>query len=80
VQKVYKLPTAVSLYSPTDEQSIVQKEGGQKALKSAEEMYEEMMHKTHKYKAFPAATERDEMFEKEPLYGGMLIEDYIMNL
>ncbi|EHH52380.1 hypothetical protein EGM_12811 [Macaca fascicularis] len=77
VQKVYKLPTAVSLYSPTDEQSIMQKEGSQKALKSAEEMYEEMMHKTHKYKAFPAANERDEVFEKEPLYGGMLIEDYI---
>lgn len=77
VQKVYKLPTAVSLFSPTDEQSIMQKEGGQKALKSAEEMYEEMMHKTHKYKAFPGATERDEIFEKEPLYGGMLIEDYI---
>uniref|UniRef100_A0A8C6W1C9 Piccolo (presynaptic cytomatrix protein) n=1 Tax=Nannospalax galili TaxID=1026970 RepID=A0A8C6W1C9_NANGA len=77
VQKVYKLPTAVSLYSPTDEQSVMQKEGVQKALKSAEEMYEEMMHKTHKYKAFPAATERDEVFEKEPLYGGMLIEDYI---
>ncbi|XP_014643707.1 PREDICTED: protein piccolo [Ceratotherium simum simum] len=77
VQKVYKLPTAVSLYSPTDEQSIMQKEGSQKALKSAEEMYEEMMHKPHKYKAFPAANEQDEMFEKEPLYGGMLIEDYI---
>lgn len=77
VQKVYKLPTAVSLYSPTDEHSIMQKEGGQKALKSAEEIYEEMMQKTHKYKGFPAANERDEMFEKEPLYGGMLIEDYI---
>ncbi|XP_007943092.1 protein piccolo [Orycteropus afer afer] len=77
VQKVYKLPTAVSLYSPTDEQSIIQKEGDQKALKSAEEMYEEMIHKSQKYKAFPVANERDEVFEKEPLYGGMLIEDYI---
>ncbi|ERE89082.1 protein piccolo [Cricetulus griseus] len=77
VQKVYKLPTAVSLYSPTDEQSVMQKEGVQKALKSAEEMYEEMMQKTHKYKAFPSANERDDVFEKEPLYGGMLIEDYI---
>ncbi|XP_078010715.1 protein piccolo-like [Phascolarctos cinereus] len=78
VQKVYKLPTAVSLYSPTDEQSIaIQKEGGQKVLKSAEEMYEEMMHKSHKSKAFPVSTEKDEVFEKEPLYGGMLIEDYI---
>ncbi|KAH0518333.1 Protein piccolo [Microtus ochrogaster] len=77
VQKVYKLPTAVSLYSPTDEQSVMQREGVQKGLRSAEEMYEEMMHKTHKYKSFPAASERDEVFEKEPLYGGMLIEDYI---
>ncbi|XP_051857526.1 protein piccolo isoform X2 [Antechinus flavipes] len=78
VQKVYKLPTAVSLYSPTDEQSItIQKESGQKVLKSAEEMYEEMMHKSHKSKAFPTPTEKDEVFEKEPLYGGMLIEDYI---
>ncbi|XP_056655452.1 protein piccolo isoform X1 [Monodelphis domestica] len=78
VQKVYKLPTAVSLYSPTDEQSIaIQKDSGQKVLKSAEEMYEEMMHKSHKPKTFPTPTEKDEVFEKEPLYGGMLIEDYI---
>ncbi|NXA16983.1 PCLO protein, partial [Ibidorhyncha struthersii] len=79
VQKVYKLPTAVSLYSPTDEQTIglPKEESGQKALKSAEEVYEEMMHKTHKSKPFQIANDKDEVFEKESLYGGMLIEDYI---
>ncbi|NXS91962.1 PCLO protein, partial [Jacana jacana] len=79
VQKVYKLPTAVSLYSPTDEQPIglAKEESGQKALKSAEEVYEEMLHKTHKSKPFQIANEKDEVFEKESLYGGMLIEDYI---
>ncbi|NWH61874.1 PCLO protein, partial [Geococcyx californianus] len=79
VQKVYKLPTAVSLYSPTDEQQIglPKQESGQKTLKSAEEVYEEMMHKTHKSKPFQMTNEKDEVFEKESLYGGMLIEDYI---
>ncbi|KAF1418059.1 Protein piccolo, partial [Spheniscus magellanicus] len=79
VQKVYKLPTAVSLYSPTDEQPIglPKEESVQKTLKSAEEVYEEMMHKTHKSKSFQIANEKDEVFEKESLYGGMLIEDYI---
>ncbi|KAF1593562.1 UNVERIFIED_CONTAM: Protein piccolo, partial [Eudyptes pachyrhynchus] len=79
VQKVYKLPTAVSLYSPTDEQPIglPKEESSQKTLKSAEEVYEEMMHKTHKSKSFQIANEKDEVFEKESLYGGMLIEDYI---
>ncbi|NXN57902.1 PCLO protein, partial [Rynchops niger] len=79
VQKVYKLPTAVSLYSPTAEQPIglPKEESGQKTLKSAEEVYEEMMHKTHKSKPFQIANEKDEVFEKESLYGGMLIEDYI---
>ncbi|NXM35438.1 PCLO protein, partial [Oxyruncus cristatus] len=76
VQKVYKLPTAVSLYSPTDEKPIglPKEESGQKTLKSAEEVYEEMMHKS---KSFQIANEKDEIFEKESLYGGMLIEDYI---
>ncbi|KFQ40074.1 hypothetical protein N332_05557, partial [Mesitornis unicolor] len=79
VQKVYKLPTAVSLYSPTDEQPIglPKEESSQKTLKSAEEVYEEMIHKTLKSKPFQIAGEKDEVFEKESLYGGMLIEDYI---
>ncbi|KFV07346.1 hypothetical protein N340_03448, partial [Tauraco erythrolophus] len=79
VQKVYKLPTAVSLYSPTDEQPIglPKEDSGQKTLKSAEEVYEEMMHKTYKSKPFQITNEKDEVFEKESLYGGMLIEDYI---
>ncbi|NXP98517.1 PCLO protein, partial [Vidua macroura] len=76
VQKVYKLPTAVSLYSPTDEQptGLPKEESGQKTLKSAEEVYEEMMHKS---RSFQMSNEKDEVFEKESLYGGMLIEDYI---
>ncbi|NXP20599.1 PCLO protein, partial [Scytalopus superciliaris] len=76
VQKVYKLPTAVSLYSPTDEQplGLPKEESAQKTLKSAEEVYEEMLHKS---KSFQIANEKDEIFEKESLYGGMLIEDYI---
>ncbi|NXD21337.1 PCLO protein, partial [Spelaeornis formosus] len=76
VQKVYKLPTAVSLYSPTDEQptGLPKEESGQKTLKSAEEVYEEMMHKS---KSFQMSNEKDDVFEKESLYGGMLIEDYI---
>ncbi|NWR94794.1 PCLO protein, partial [Furnarius figulus] len=76
VQKVYKLPTAVSLYSPTDEQPVglPKEESTQKTLKSAEEVYEEMMHKS---KSFQISNEKDEIFEKESLYGGMLIEDYI---
>ncbi|NWS00480.1 PCLO protein, partial [Motacilla alba] len=76
VQKVYKLPTAVSLYSPTDEQptALPKEDSGQKTLKSAEEVYEEMMHKS---KSFQMSNEKDEVFEKESLYGGMLIEDYI---
>ncbi|NWV73378.1 PCLO protein, partial [Dasyornis broadbenti] len=76
VQKVYKLPTAVSLYSPTDEQPIglPKEDSAQKTLKSAEEVYEEMMHKS---KSFQISNEKDEAFEKESLYGGMLIEDYI---
>ncbi|NWZ25335.1 PCLO protein, partial [Asarcornis scutulata] len=79
VQKVYKLPTAVSLYSPTDEQpvGVLKEESSQKTLKSAEEVYEEMIHKTHKAKPFQISNEKDEVFEKESLYGGMLIEDYI---
>ncbi|NXC22260.1 PCLO protein, partial [Corythaeola cristata] len=70
VQKVYKLPTAVSLYSPTDEQPIglPKEESGRKTLKSAEEVYEEMMHKTYKSKPFQITNEKDEVFEKESLY------------
>ncbi|XP_041059081.1 protein piccolo-like, partial [Carcharodon carcharias] len=78
VQKVYKLPTSVSLYSPTDENagSIMQEVDAinQKSLKSADEAYEEMMQKA---KLLQNQKEPDDVFEKEPLYGGMLIEDYI---
>ncbi|XP_077193961.1 protein piccolo isoform X2 [Paroedura picta] len=79
VQKVYKLPTSVSLYSPTEEQplEVVTENSGLKTLKSAEEVYEEMLHTSLKAQKFADVSEKDEIFEKEPLYGGMLIEDYI---
>uniref|UniRef100_A0A8C5RRQ1 Piccolo presynaptic cytomatrix protein n=1 Tax=Laticauda laticaudata TaxID=8630 RepID=A0A8C5RRQ1_LATLA len=79
VQKVYKLPTAVLLYSPTEEQPLgMAKQGSnRKILKSAEEVYEEMLQASQVAKPLPGENEREEVFEKEPLYGGMLIEDYI---
>ncbi|XP_039210547.1 protein piccolo isoform X4 [Crotalus tigris] len=79
VQKVYKLPTAVSLYSPTEEPPVgMAKQGNnQKTLKSAEEVYEEMLQASQTARPLPGENEREEVFEKEPLYGGMLIEDYI---
>ncbi|KAJ1164509.1 hypothetical protein NDU88_004946 [Pleurodeles waltl] len=75
VQKGYRLPVSVSLYSPTDEKDtvIVNKESYNKTLKSSDEACEKIMHKP----AYQVEKERDETFEKEPLYGGMLIEDYI---
>ncbi|XP_051890236.1 protein piccolo isoform X3 [Pristis pectinata] len=76
VQKVYKLPTSVLLYSPTDDKTgnIMEDAISRKSLKSAEEAYEEMMQKA---KLLQNQKGPDEVFEKEPLYGGMLIEDYI---
>ncbi|XP_073508423.1 protein piccolo isoform X2 [Phyllobates terribilis] len=77
VQKVYKLPTSVSLYSPTEVTSnvaLTEKTNGQQALKSAEEAYEDILCKA---KLYHSDKEKEEVFEKEPLYGGMLIEDYI---
>uniref|UniRef100_A0A8C5WBI3 Protein piccolo n=1 Tax=Leptobrachium leishanense TaxID=445787 RepID=A0A8C5WBI3_9ANUR len=76
VQKVYKLPTSVSLFSPTDVTpvSLSDNKNGQRNLKSAEEAYEEILCKA---KLYQHDKDRDEVFEKEPLYGGMLIEDYI---
>ncbi|XP_059510791.1 protein piccolo, partial [Stegostoma tigrinum] len=78
VQKGYKLPTSMSLYSPTDENAsrTIHEVGviNQKSLKSAEEAYEEMMQKA---KFLKNQNEPDDVFDKEPLYGGMLIEDYI---
>lgn len=47
-------------------------DAAEKPLKSAEEVYEEMMQKAQEYKASEKCTPPD----IEPLYGGMLIEDY----
>ena len=71
VQKVYTLPTSMSLYSPTDDkdrQDATQK----KQLKTADEMYEEIMLKAKS----PTAEKVEIPPGKESLYGGMLIEDY----
>ncbi|KAG7454315.1 hypothetical protein MATL_G00258370 [Megalops atlanticus] len=75
VQKEYHLPTSVPLYSPTDEPQIdATKDSTGKMLKSADEAYEEIMQKA---KALQSKKEIESPPEKEPLYGGMLIEDYI---
>ncbi|XP_067284157.1 protein piccolo isoform X5 [Pseudorasbora parva] len=74
VQKVYKLPTSVSLYSPTDEQYVDNqfKEKGKHSLRTAEEAYEEIMLKAKS----PTNDGNEPPPGKESLYGGMLIEDY----
>lgn len=70
VQKTYKLPTSVSLHSPTDNQNT--DKAHTKALKSADEAYEEIL-----LKAKSPTTDKGEIqLGKESLYGGMLIEDY----
>lgn len=48
----------------------------EKPLKSAEEAYEEMMEKAQDLKAVMTMTKKVTPPEIEPLYGGMLIEDY----
>nr|XP_021330913.1 protein piccolo isoform X5 [Danio rerio] len=74
VQKVYQLPTSVSLYSPTDEQHAdnQSKEKGKQSLKTAEEAYEEIMLKAKS----PTNEGKESPPGKVSLYGGMLIEDY----
>ncbi|XP_050963156.1 protein piccolo isoform X8 [Labeo rohita] len=74
VQKVYQLPTSVSLYSPTDEQHVdsQSKEKRKHTLKSADEAYEEIMLKVKS----PNNDGKEHPPGKESLYGGMLIEDY----
>ncbi|XP_016430139.1 protein piccolo isoform X3 [Sinocyclocheilus rhinocerous] len=74
VQKVYHLPTSVSLYSPTDEQHIdsQSKEKRKHTLRSADEAYEEIILKVKS----PTNDGKEHPPGKESLYGGMLIEDY----
>ncbi|XP_045554609.1 protein piccolo [Salmo salar] len=71
VQKVYQLPTSVSLYSPTADQGA-NKSPEKRALKTADEAYEEIMVKART----PTKEKVDIPPGKESLYGGMLIEDY----
>ncbi|KAG8439985.1 hypothetical protein GDO86_005960 [Hymenochirus boettgeri] len=75
VQKEYKLPISVSLFSPTDVTTIdiPEDKKAHPIQKGAKETYEE----TYKPKLYQNEKDKDDVFEKEPLYGGMLIEDYI---
>ncbi|XP_068611334.1 protein piccolo [Brachionichthys hirsutus] len=69
VQKTYRLPTSVSLHSPTDQETNKRQK---KTLKSADEAYEEII-----LRATSPTFEKDgSQPGKESLYGGMLIEDY----
>lgn len=70
VQKVYQLPTSVSLHSPTDDQNTNKQQ--KKPLKSADETYEEIMLRA----TSPTFDKGKIQPGKESLYGGMLIEDY----
>ncbi|XP_016298557.1 protein piccolo-like [Sinocyclocheilus anshuiensis] len=74
VQKVYQLPTSVSLYSPTDEQHTdsQSKEKRKHALRSADEAYEEIMLKVKS----PTNDGKEHPPGKESLYGSILIENY----
>ncbi|XP_068162998.1 protein piccolo [Antennarius striatus] len=69
VQKTYKLPTSVSLHSPTDQET---NKPQKKTLKSADEAYEEIILRA----TSPTADKAEIQPGKESLYGGMLIEDY----
>ncbi|XP_032444886.1 protein piccolo isoform X2 [Xiphophorus hellerii] len=71
VQKTYQLPISVSLHSPTDDQNPDKSQ--KKALKSADEAYEEIMLKAKS----PTVDTGEIQSEKETVYGGMLIEDYV---
>lgn len=70
VQKTYRLPTSVSLHSPTDEENKNKQQT--KPLKSADEAYEEIMLRAASPTFDTGKTEPG----KETLYGGMFIEDY----
>ncbi|XP_028811349.1 protein piccolo isoform X4 [Denticeps clupeoides] len=72
VQKVYQLPTSVSLYSPTDEEHSDKLSNETRPLKTADEAYDEIM-----LRAKSPNFENELPLGKESLYGGMLIEDYV---
>ncbi|KAK5611879.1 hypothetical protein CRENBAI_007927 [Crenichthys baileyi] len=71
VQKTYQLPTSVSLHSPTDDENTDKSQ--KKALKSADEAYEEIMLRAKS----PTVDKGEIQAEKESVYGSMLIEDYV---
>ncbi|XP_064175591.1 protein piccolo-like [Anguilla rostrata] len=71
-QKDDQLSTSTSAYSPTDEPPVT-KDTTQKVLKSADEAYEELMQKAKTLEG----EEMEPPPEIEPLYSGMVIEDYM---
>ncbi|KAM9753928.1 uncharacterized protein pclob isoform 7-T7 [Menidia menidia] len=68
VQRGRKPSPTVIPYTPSD--PFIEKDNLTKSLKSAEEAYEEIIHKTQ---SIPGESPPD----VEPLYGGMAIEDYL---
>lgn len=71
VQKTYKLPISVSLHSPTDDENF--DESQKKALKSADQAYEEIMLRAKS----PTVDNSKIQLQNESVHGGMLIEDYV---
>ncbi|XP_062850786.1 protein piccolo isoform X1 [Trichomycterus rosablanca] len=77
VQKVYELPTSVSLYSPTDDehtdnQSKSKETEDKQASNTSDEAYEEIILRAKS----PTMETMEVQPGKESLYSGMLIEDY----
>uniref|UniRef100_A0A3P9HVU9 Protein piccolo n=1 Tax=Oryzias latipes TaxID=8090 RepID=A0A3P9HVU9_ORYLA len=70
VQKTYQLPTSESLRSPTEDQNIDKLQ--KKTLKSADEVYEEIMLRAKS----PILDESECQLKKEFIHEGILIEDY----
>uniref|UniRef100_A0A3B3H325 Protein piccolo n=1 Tax=Oryzias latipes TaxID=8090 RepID=A0A3B3H325_ORYLA len=70
VQKKYQLPTSESLHSPTEDQNSDKLQ--KKTLKSADEVYEEIMLRAKS----PILDESECQLKKEFIHEGILIEDY----
>uniref|UniRef100_A0A3P9KXU6 Protein piccolo n=1 Tax=Oryzias latipes TaxID=8090 RepID=A0A3P9KXU6_ORYLA len=70
VQKTYQLPTSESLRSPTENQNSDKLQ--KKTLKSADEVYEEIMLRAKS----PILDESECQLKKEFIHEGILIEDY----
>ncbi|KAI5093997.1 protein piccolo isoform X10 [Silurus meridionalis] len=72
VQKVYHLPTSVSLYSPTDEQYA-----NKQSKETTEKQPSQTSYEAYQEIVLRKSSSTDDIPPgKESLYGGMLIEDY----